>query len=117
MRDKDDNKIPYTTIPNDVLMESALNNEQKVWFDVCIQIFKTKRKSKNHPKEWQVECEGFYPTTRASNRLGIPREQIPRILKRLQKKGMIKNHVRKPKEYRSGGRIYHRDTYFISLSS
>ena len=115
MRDKEENKIPYTTIPNDVLTKSAINNEQKVWFDVCIQMFKCKRKSKTNPREWQVECEGFYPTTKASNRLGIPREQIARILKRLHKKGRIKNLEFRRKEYRSGGRIYRRDTYYITL--
>lgn len=114
MRDKEENKIPYTTIPNDVLRNSAINNEQKVWFDVCIQIFKTKRKSKTHPREWQVECEGFYPTTRASKRLGIDREQVARILKRLHKKEKIILDQRK-KEYRKDGRIYHRDTYYIKF--
>ena len=90
MRDREGNKIPFTTTPNDTLRDSAINNEQKVWFDVWIEIFKCKGKSKTHPREWQVECEGFYPTTRASQRLGIEREQVARILKRLHKKGLIR---------------------------
>jgi len=53
---KDDNKIPYTTVPNEVLRNSTTNNEQRVLFDVWIEIFKQKRKSKKYPKEWQVTC-------------------------------------------------------------
>lgn len=117
MRDKAGNKIPYTTIPNEVLQKSAVNDEQRIWFDVCIQIFKTKKKSRAHPKEWQVECEGFYPTTNASKRLGIDREQVSRTLKRFHKQGRIILDTERKKKYVKDDKEYFRRTFYIKFTT